>query len=91
MVVRNVSDQTVCNVAGFGAELVRNVAEHVSSETVRNVPGQLVSNVGGFKVRNVSDSGSGMVPDVVGHGANFMSLHGRCWTIAHPHKLLAST
>ena len=63
MVVRNVSDQMLCNVAGF---TVRNVAESVSPETVRNVSGQ-VSNVGGFMVpdvghlnrtrpRNVADS-----------------------------------
>ena len=72
-------------------ELVRNVAEHLSSGTVcnvaeftvRNVSGQLVSNVGGFtvRVRNVSVSGSGMVPDVGrllpdvgGQSTNFMSL-----------------
>ena len=49
--VRNVAERSVCNVAG-----------HV----VRNVSGQLVSNVGGFstRVRNVSVSGSAMVPDV---------------------------
>ena len=68
MLFRNVSDQTVCNVAGFDSELVRNVSEQVS-------------NVGGFNARNVSDSGSGMVPDVVGHGTNFMSLYGRGCTI----------
>ena len=54
MVFRNVSDPTVCNVAEYDSELVRNVSEQVS-------------NVGGFNARNVSDSGSGMMPDVVGH------------------------
>ena len=58
MLLRNVS------------ELVRNVAEHtvcnVAGQLVRNVSGHLVSNVGGFTVRlrNVSGSGSGMVPGV---------------------------
>ena len=62
MVLRNVSE-LVRNVA---EELVRNVSGHVSSETVR--------------VRNVSGSGSGTVPDVGllpdvgGQSANFMSL-----------------
>ena len=55
MVLRNVPDQMLCNVAEHASEMVRNVAEQVS-------------NVGGFttRVRNVSGSGSGMVPDV-GH------------------------
>ena len=80
VVLRNVSDQMLCNVAGHGSEMVRNVAEQVSSELVRNVSGQVSSemirnvsdrklcNVGGFttRVRNVSGSGSEMVPDV-GH------------------------
>ena len=85
MVLRNVSDQMLCNVAGHGSEMVRNVAEQVSPEMVRNVSGQ-VSNVGGFRVRvrNVSGSGSVMVPnvghhvplltDVGGQGTNLMSL-----------------
>ncbi len=53
MVVRNVSDQLVSNVGGHGSEMVRNVAEQVST-------------VGGFRVRdrNVSGSGSVMVSDV---------------------------
>ncbi len=54
MVVRNVSDQTVCNAAEFDSELVRNAAEQVF-------------NVGGFDselVPNVPDSGAGMVPEV---------------------------
>jgi len=72
--VRNVAEHVVCNVAGFVYELVRNVS------------GELVSNVGGFKVRvrNVSVSGSELVPDVgrlltdVGsQSTNFMSLYGR--------------
>ena len=78
MVFRNVSDQTVCNVAGFDSELVRIVSEHVS-------------NVGGFNARNVSEHGSEMVLDVVGHEKNLMSLYGRGCTIAHPYRLLAST
>ena len=57
MVLRNVSDQMLCNVAEHDSEMVRNVAEQVSSEMVRNVSGQ-VSNVGGQisseMVRNVS-------------------------------------
>ena len=54
MVLRNVSDQMLCNVAGRDSEMVRNVAEQVSSELVRDVSGQ-VSNVAGFTVRNVAD------------------------------------
>ena len=55
--VRNVVEHKVCNVAEF---TVRNV----SGQLVRNVSGQ-VSNVGGFvRVRNVSVSGSEVVPDV---------------------------
>ena len=98
MVLRNVSDQMLCNVAGHDSEMVRNVAEQVSSELVRNVSGQVsvemvrnasdrkLSNVGGFRVRvrNVSGSGSVMVPntghhvslltDVGGQGTSLMSL-----------------
>ena len=85
MVLRNVSDQMLCNVAGHGSEMVRNVAEQVSPEMVRNLSGQ-VSNVGGFRVRvrNVSGSGSvkvpnvghhvPLVPDVGGQGTNLISL-----------------
>ena len=83
MVLRNVSEELVRNVAEHvSSELVCNVAGFVS-ELVRNVSGQLVSNVGGFRVRvrNVSVSGSGMVPDVGrllpdvgGQSTNFMSL-----------------
>ena len=76
MVLRNVSDQMLCKVAGLDSEMVRNVAEQVSSEMVGNVSGQVsnvggqVSNVGGFRVRvrNVSGSGSVKVPDVGHHG-----------------------
>ena len=75
MVLRNVSDQMLCNVAGHVSEMVRNVAEQVSAELVRNVSGQVsnvggqVSNVGGFRVRvrNVSGSGSVKVPNVGHH------------------------
>ena len=76
MVLRNVSDQMLCNVAEHAADMVRNVAEQVQnvagqvcSEMIRNVPDRKLSNVGGFttRVRNVSDSGSGMVPDVGHH------------------------
>ena len=97
MVLRNVSDQMLCNVAEHASEMVRNVAEQVRnvsgqvcSEMIRNVSDRKLSSVGGFRtrVRNVSDSGSGMVPDV-GHqvplltdvggqvgglGTNFISL-----------------
>ena len=68
MVVRNVSDQMLCNVAEHAADMVRNVAEQVCSWMIRNVSDRKLSNVGGFttRVRNVSGSGSGMVPDV-GH------------------------
>ena len=75
MVVRNVSDQMLCNVAEHASETVRNVAEQVrnvsvqvSSCMIRNVSDRKLSNVGGFvtRVRNVAGSGSGMVPDV-GH------------------------
>ena len=78
MVLRNVSDQMLCNVAGLDSEMVRNVAEQVSSEMVRNVSGQ-VSNVGGFRVRvrNVSDSGSVMVPDVGWHGSLLSDVGGQ--------------
>ncbi len=65
----------------------------VRSMVFRNVSDRTVCNAAGFDselVRNVSDSGSGMVPDV-GHGTNFMSLYGTGWTIAHPYRLLAST
>ena len=75
MVLRKVSDQMLCNVAEHASEMVRNVAEQVRnvsgqvcSETIRNVSDRKASYVGGFRtrVRNVSDSGSGMVPDI-GH------------------------
>ena len=90
-VAEHVCSEMVCNVAGF---TVRNV----SGQLVRNVSGQ-VSNVGGFptRVRNVSVSGSEMVPDVglltgvVGQSTNLISLYGSCCTIAHPYRLLAST
>ena len=101
MVLRNVSDQMVCNVAGHtvrnvsesgsegvpktdsdsgsemvrnGAEQVRNVSGQVCSETVRNVSGRKLSDIGGFRtrVRNVSGSGSEMVPDV-GHQVPMVS------------------
>ena len=93
MVLRNVSDQMLCNVAEHASEMVRNVAEQVSSELVRNVSGQVsnvggqvsvemvrnvsgrkLCNVGGFttRVRNVSDSGSEMVPNV-GHQVPLVS------------------
>ena len=85
MVLRNVSDHMLCNVAGHGSEMVRNVAEQVSSEMVRNVSGQVsnvggqVSNVGGFRVRvrNVSGSGSVMVPDVGRHGSLLSDVGGQ--------------
>ena len=73
MVLRNVSDQMLCNVAEHASEMVRNVAEQVrnvsgqvSSEMIRNVSDRKLCNVGGFRtrVRNVSGSGSGMVPGV---------------------------
>ncbi len=81
MVLRNVSDQMLCNVAEHDSGMVRNVAEQVSSELVRNVPGQVSSemiqnvsdrklcNVGRFRVqvRNVSESGSVKVPNVGHH------------------------
>ena len=38
MVLRNVSDQMLCNVAEHASEMVRNVAEQV-----RNVSGQVSS------------------------------------------------
>ena len=75
MVLRNVSDQMLCNVAEHASEMVRNVAEQVRnvsgqvcSEMVRNVSDRKLSNVEGFstRVRNVAGSGSEMVPDV-GH------------------------
>ncbi len=75
IVVRNVSDQMLCNVAEHASEMVRNVAEQVrnvsgqvSSEMIRNVSGRKLCNFGWFRVRvrNVSGSGSGMVPNV-GH------------------------
>ena len=61
MVLRNVSDKMLCNVAGHDSEMVRNVAEQVS-------------NVGGFRVRvrNVSESGSEMVPNV-GHHVSLLT------------------
>ena len=46
MVLRNVSDQMLCNVAEHASEMVRNVAEQV-----RNVSGQVCSEM----IRNVSD------------------------------------
>ena len=73
--LRNVSDQMLCNVAEHASEMVRNVAEQVrnvsgqvSSEMIRNVSDRKLCNVGGFRVRvrNVSGSGSVMVPNV-GH------------------------
>ena len=75
MVLRNVSDQMLCNVAEHASEMVRNVAEQVSnvsgqvcSEMIRNVSDRNPSNVGGFttRVRNVSGSGSEMVRNVSG-------------------------
>ncbi len=62
--VRNVAEHTVCNAAGF---------------TVRNVSGQVVSNVGGFTVRlrDVSGSGSGMVPGVGWHGSLLTNVGGQ--------------
>ena len=76
MVFRNVS------------ELVRNVAEHVSSGTVPDVgwfvSSETVCNVAGYLVRNFSGSGSSeTVRNVSGHlvsnvggfsSSNFMSL-----------------
>ena len=93
MVLRNVSDQMLCNVAEHASEMVRNVAEQVrnvsgqvSSEMIRNVSDRKLCNVGGFgvRVRNVSGSGSvlvpnvghhvPLVPDVGGQWANLISL-----------------
>ncbi len=78
MVVRNVYDQILCNVAGNGSEMVRNVAEQVSPEMVRNVSEQ-VSNVEGFRVRvrHVSGSDSVMVSDVGWHGSLLTDVGGQ--------------
>ena len=81
MVLRNVPDQMLCNVAEHASEKVRNVAEQVRnvsgqvcSDMIRNVSDRKLWNVGGFRVRvrNVSGSGSEMVPNV-GHQVELVS------------------
>ncbi len=66
MVLRNVSDQMLCHVAGHDSEVVRNVAEQVS-------------HVGRFRVRvrNVSGSESEMVPDIGWHGSLLTNVGGQ--------------
>ena len=70
-------------------ETVCNVADRLSSELIRNVSDQVPSDVGGqvsllkqpnrsavSRVRNVSESGSSMVPDVGGHVSKLSNVAG---------------